>query len=494
MAGGGRLNIPLLSDTIVPSEQKSVSFRDPAGQLFRAGDRILRVIDKSACSTLEAFLASKAAAQFSKAGMFVQSRPLELDEARRVLSAARIDLLEREIETVLEHERILFPSFPYEWPPEMLAAAGNLTLDIAETLIEEGFGLKDATPYNVLFRGPRPVFVDILSAEPRDPNDPTWLPYAQFVRTFVLPLVAHRFCGVPLSAHTAGSRDGIEPEKVYRLLSFFARLRSPALTHVTLPTWLAKRTCSSNAAIYCKKSTRNPSQARFVLRSMFRTLRRSLKKAAGPQQVSRWTQYVESHSYSAQAFETKRIFVERALTDFPAPWVLDMGCNTGFYSVIAAKKRSCVVAIDSDPSVVGALWSKASHDGLDILPLVVDLARPSPATGWRNQECPSFLERCRGRFDAVLMLAFVHHLMATEGIPLSEIFRLGKDLTRNLLLVEYIDPADPMFKQLVRGREALFQNLTREAFEASGRRFFDIVRSQQLGTTRYLYVLAKKKL
>ena len=54
---------------------------------------------------------------------------------------------------VWEHERIPFPSFPYEWPPEMLEAAGSLTLDLAEAALEEGFGLKDATPYNVLFRG-----------------------------------------------------------------------------------------------------------------------------------------------------------------------------------------------------------------------------------------------------------------------------------------------------------------------------------------------------
>jgi hypothetical protein len=29
--------------------------------------------------------------------------------------------------------------------------------------LREGFGLKDATPYNVLFRGAQPVFVDLLS-------------------------------------------------------------------------------------------------------------------------------------------------------------------------------------------------------------------------------------------------------------------------------------------------------------------------------------------
>ena len=74
----------------------------------------------------------------------------------------------------------------------------RLTLRLALDLLPEGFGLKDATPYNVLFRGPDPVFVDALSIERRDAGDPTWLAYAQFVRTFVLPLVANRRFGLPL--------------------------------------------------------------------------------------------------------------------------------------------------------------------------------------------------------------------------------------------------------------------------------------------------------
>lgn len=73
----------------------------------------------------------------------------------------------------------------------MLEVAGHLTLDLAESLLDDGLGIKDATPYNILFRGAEPLFIDVLSIERRDPQDPLWLPYAQFVRTFLLPLVLH---------------------------------------------------------------------------------------------------------------------------------------------------------------------------------------------------------------------------------------------------------------------------------------------------------------
>ncbi len=476
------------------SEAFTGSFRDPSGQLFRLDRRVVRVVEKSVKPELMAFLSSRAAQKFDGDGGLVKSRWLDRDEAHSILAGlqGRVSFGRDNVE-VVEHERIPFPSFPYEWPAEMLRAAGNFTLDIAEALLDEGFGLKDATPYNILFRGCQPVFVDVSSAERREPNDPTWLPYAQFIRTFVLPLLANRLTGISPSTYLTGKRDGIEPEEVYRLLSVFNQFRPSTFTIVTLPVWLAKLHDSANETIYKRKLVRSASQARFVLRSMFRRLRKNLKTASGPErQGSIWIDYMESNTYSRSGFEAKRRFTEDALSEFRVKWLLDAGCNTGFFSVGAARMGISVVAIDTDPLVVASLWKMASRERLDILPLVVNLAQPSPPTGWRNQEYPSFLDRCRGAFDAVLMLALVHHLIATEGIPLFEIFRLAAEITRKLLVIEYVDPADQMFRCLARGRDYLFRNINRQAFEAAARAHFDILRFQQVGPTRFVYAMAKK--
>lgn len=148
---------------------------------------------------------------------------------------------------------------------------------------------------------------------------------------------------------------------------------------------------------------------------------------------------------------------------------------------------------DTDPVVVGRVWQRAAQEKLDILPLVASLSSPTPATGWRNRECPSFLERTRGRFDCVLMLAVIHHLLVTDRVPLSEILDLAAELTIDLCVVEFIDPDDSMFKRLVRGRDHLFSTLNQSAFEAACGRRFNIVRSQHVfGTKRWLYLLRKK--
>jgi hypothetical protein len=139
------------------------------------------------------------------------------------------------------------------------------------------------------------------------------------------------------------------------------------------------------------------------------------------------------------------------------------------------------------------VWRRARSEKLDILPLVVNLTRPTPGMGWRNRECSSFLERARGHFDAVLMLAVIHHMLVTERVPLRDILDLAAELTRDILIVEFIAPDDSMFRRLTRGREELHKNLTHELFESVCREQFDIVRVQHVeSSTRRLYLLRKR--
>jgi SAM-dependent methyltransferase len=398
-------------------------------------------------------------------------------------------------EVVFEHERITFPSFPYEWAPEMLYRAGRLTLDLAESALIEGFGLKDATPYNVLFRGPEPVFVDLLSFEPRDPRDPVWKPYAQFVRVFLLPLLANRYFGLELKQLFLASRDGLEPEEVYGLCGIMHKLRSPFLTLVSIPTWLASKSGKDQAKIYRERRLGSAGQARYVLDRLFKRLRSLLKKVEPrTDRRSEWIDYVSfNKNHAPDYLAEKQAFVEEALRKFKPRNVLDVGCNTGYFSRIAARGGAGVVAIDQDPATVGALWSEASASGLNILPLVVDLTRPSPSVGWRNGENPSFLARAQGTFDLVLMLAVIHHMLVSERVPLNEILSLAVDLTTDLLIVEFVAPDDPMFQRLTRGRDHLFKDLTNDAFRDACLQSFDVILCRRLaGANRWIYLLKKR--
>lgn len=457
------------------------SFRDPAGTLHRFPDRILRSVEPAAAKDLEDFLATPAARDAIEDGQLVRSVPVPPSEFPE-LGASHL----------WEHERISFPSFPYEWPPEMLHAAGSLTLDLAEAALAEGFGLKDATPYNILFRGGRPVFVDVLSFERRDPLDSTWMAYGQFVRTFLLPLMANRYFGLPLDRILMGQRDGIEPETLYRWSGFWRRLTPPFLGLVTLPKWMGG---SGVTPAYRSKPAASPEQARFVLGGLLRSCRRQLNSLA-PAVIkdSTWSGYLDRKSlYSPAQLEQKEAFVREALDMARPGTVLDVGANEGRFSALAARSGAEVVAIDLDPAVTGTVWRVCSRENLNVLPLVVDLTRPTPAVGWRNQECPSFLDRAREGFDLVLMLAVVHHMLVTERIPLEELLAVADELSREYVVIEFVAPPDEMFQRIVRGRDELYSHVSPAWFEAAALSRFELVRSTRIdGLNRWLYLFRRR--
>jgi hypothetical protein len=125
------------------------------------------------------------------------------------------------------------------------------------------------------------------------------------------------------------------------------------------------------------------------------------------------------------------------------------------------------------------------------LPLVADVARPTPALGWRNAESASLLERTRGRFDCVMMLGVIHHLLLAEQIPLDEIVRLTAELTTRWAIVEWVPPSDPRFVDLCRGRDALYSHLNERAFLNSFSRAFSPGLRKQLSNGRVLFFLVR---
>jgi hypothetical protein len=213
------------------------SFRDPAGCCCSFQNRVLRRVAAPAVPEFEAFLQTGGTRRLIAEKKLISTRRLDERETSILREASELKnfFAAASSAAVYEHERIAFPSYAHEWPPEMLWDAGRLTLELAQAAGADGFGLKDATPHNLLFRGSEPVFVDALSFERRQPGDPLWLPEAQFARTFLLPLMANRRWGLPLAEIFTSRRDGLEPEDVYRWCGPLEKFQPRLLSLVSIP-------------------------------------------------------------------------------------------------------------------------------------------------------------------------------------------------------------------------------------------------------------------
>jgi SAM-dependent methyltransferase len=452
------------------------TFRDPAGSIEIRADGAYRSIRAPFDAEILEFLALPLASK-----LVAQERLI----ASKVVSQKDAEML------VLWHPRVSFQSFPWEWAPGLWLAAAELTLNLCSDLVQEGWLLKDATPLNVLFQGTKPIFVDVLSIERMDPHQPIWLAYGQFVRTFLLPMLAYSRLGWPLQASLT-RRDGYEPEDIYAALSWPGRLRQPALSAVTLPALLASNK-KMQAGSVASRAVKEPDLAKHILLKTLKGLLQQMRKVTPAHRSSTWSDYAETAvHYSDDDHTRKRGFVTKALAASWPVHVLDVGCNTGVYSNLAADAGAEVVSIDTDLQAVDRLCASLRSSGKNILPLCVDLAHPTPAAGWENRESASFLSRCAGHFDTVMMLAVLHHLLLRNQIPMDRIAGLCSGLTTQHLILEWVPPSDPKFQELLRGRESIYTHITEAAFREAFAEHFTTIDELTLANGRIMLHLRKK--
>jgi SAM-dependent methyltransferase len=474
-------------------EQHSASsqrtFRDPAGSIEIRPDGAFRHVNPAYASEILAFLSLPIATRLVASGQLISTEVLTPFAAEATKQKDSQTLL-------LQHPRVSFVSYPWEWAPALWLSAAELTLNLCSDLLKDGWILKDATPLNVLFQGVQPVFVDVLSIERADLKQPIWLAYGQFIRTFLLPMLAHARLGWPLQVALT-RRDGFEPEEIYAALSWTQRLRQPALSSVTLPMLLSRRTTEAAAAepgtAPVSRTMSDPEIARQVLLRTLSGLRSGMRRVTPSHRDSTWSNYVNTAKhYTSEDHAEKRAFVSAALATAQPSRVLDVGCNTGVYSLLAADAGAEVVSIDTDLQAVDRLSTTLKGSGKNILPLCVDLARPTPSAGWENRENASFLSRATGHFDTVMMLAVLHHLLLQSQIPLAHIAELCNKLTTRNLILEWVPPQDSKFKQLLRGRGDLYTHLTETAFRQAFATHFTILREVTLSNHRILFHFTKR--
>lgn len=457
------------------------TFRDPAGQLRLVGSHALRRISPAAVAETRAFLTSPLRTSLERSGDLV---------ATEIASSGAHPWI-RAGELWLQHPRIAPISYPWEWTPAQWVAAAELTLRIAAGAIDAGWTLKDATPLNIVFAGSRPILVDVLSLERRDPHSAVWLAYGQFVRTFLLPLAAAKYLRWPLE-NTLFHRDGYEPRIMYAALYPWQRVYPHLFDVVTLATLFEGSGGKTREGRSSIEHVDDTGLAKHLLLRRIARLGKQIRRAAPSRGRSRWSDYPRSAlHYSAADVEGKKQFVQRALDRLRPGHVLDIGANTGTYSLLAAEAGARVVALDSDAAAVRSLWESARRNNIPVTAIVGNIARPTPAAGWRNREHLSLLDRLTGDFDLVLMLAVIHHFILREQLPLEHIAWLCSTLTRRGLVLEWVPPSDPMYREWLRGRGHLYGMLSEDDLLRAFAPFFHVTERNALGNGRVLFLFER---
>ncbi len=389
---------------------------------------------------------------------------------------------------VLRHDRIDVLSYPYEWSFEMLRDAALLQLALTRAALADRLITKDASAYNVQFVGTKPVFIDVGSFERLRGGEP-WPGYRQFCELFLNPLLVQALRDVPFQQLLRGSINGISPHVAAQLLRGEGRLNKGVLMHVKLHARAERRYADADRDRDVMAELERAGFGPPIIDAQLKGLEKTVAGMSWGRQASTWSDYSDRSHYGTPDLHAKERFVARAIEARSVGQVLDLGANDGHFSRLAlgVGARS-VVAVDGDDLVVDRLYRDLRREGeRRILPLVVDLADPSPGLGWRSRERLPFVDRVRP--DVVLCLAVVHHLALSNTVPLSAIVDFLADFGADVV-VEFPHHDDVMAARLLaRKRTGVFDGYRREHWEQAVAERFSIVESETLpGGTRTLYL------
>jgi len=469
----------------LPGGRLAASFRDPDGYVFQHADRVFRALGPQFVPLLREIEQTGLLAGLVQDGQLVATHRVTDPTLRKALLPGHPHAAE-----FVEHERLAPITYPYEWSMSMLADAGVLTLDLQLRLLESGLSLKDATAYNIQFRDGRPVFIDLTSME-RPARLDLWKALGQFNQMFTFPLLLSRERGWDLRSYFLGSLGGRTLEQVARGFGAIARWRPSLLLDLTLPLLLGRRVERKDPASENGASPRGPGRPDGQRANLGRLKHKIRKLAERYRPSGVWADYSSTCTYDAAASQAKRERIRAYLERSRPQLVLDLGCNTGEYSYLAAGAGARVVAVDQDHDAVEMLYRRLRSAPASITPMVADLSNPSPGVGFRNAERDALFQRIES--DLVLALALLHHLLVSANLSLEASRDLLHDLTRDHLVLEFVPPEDPMFRRLLRFRSEDFGWLTLERCRAVlGERFSLIEEHPVPGTGRTLLFLRKR--
>ena len=463
---------------MVPAARDGGSFRDPSGHVYEFDNRILRTISEGARGSYESARDSGVLKDLVDSGYLVASSELGRDDQPDAVPAAAY---------VVEHPRIPFISYPYEWSFGELKAAALHHLDMQIDLFKRGFVLSDATAYNVQFVGPNPVFIDLLSVRPYREGE-FWYGHRQFCEQFLNPLLLRSVLGVTHNHWFRGSLEGIQTLHLAKMIPLKKRLSWNMFSQVTMPARLEQR--ALNAPQASVEKVRSGKKLSKVAYNGFLTQLRNWIARLHPADTGKtvWGDYATSHTYSDAEATAKSQAIREFAADVKPGTLIDLGCNSGDYSVAALEGGAkYVIGFDFDHRAVDLAFSRAQEQKLNFLPLWLDAANPSPNQGWWQAERRGFAERAKA--DGLIALAFEHHLAIGRNVPLADVVDWLISLAP-VGIIEFVPKNDSTVQQMLALREDIFPDYTEEAFENAIRSKAKIIAKMPIsksGRTLYRY-------
>lgn len=460
---------------------------DDVGKVFIGKTKVLRAINNKYISHIKELFDS---------GLLYELQEKELFP-KTYVSNQKID----GFELVIEHEKIDVVTYPYEWSPEMLRSAGNCILDVNEIANKYGYELKDAHPFNIIFKYNKPMFVDLGSFIKRRSKN-GFLAYQEFHDYFIetLRLVENGFFSIFKHIFNYSNINSDELTRINNISSNIATkiLPSELLKKIKkiFKIYIASQ-CYDEFLINEKineklKNGLLRKLASFMLTSDFLPLKiksvDQVRKELNNIKLNintEWGNYSEESGYYDKNMNivlSERLkWVVEKISNLGVNTVIELAGNQGVLSRYISRLPNIkhVICNDYDPVAIDKGFLNLRNDekvymvNFDFMGDIRELLSPERAI--------------RMKSDLVVALAVTHHLVLSQKYSLDSIFNILKRYTNRYIIIEFM----PLGLWDGKNSPVVPEWYTVEWFENAMKRHFDIINKAQLEKNRICYVGCK---
>ena len=290
-----------------------------------------------------------------------------------------------------------------------------------------------------------------------------WNGHNQFCQQFLNPLIITSRKNIFHNNWYRGNIEGISNIDTCKVLNIFQKLHPTILLNIVLPAYFENKNKNKNIdeLKLLKNNKKNFNKNSYLW--MLKNLKKFISKIKKSNEKTFWKDYDTDNTYSNEQFEIKKEIVTNFIKKNKLKILCDLGCNTGEYSEISIN-NGCnqVIGFDYDQGALIKSYLRAKRKNLDFLPLYLDATNPSSNIGWKQTERFGLLERCD--FDAMIALAFEHHLAIAKNIPLKDLIEWFISIAPKGL-IEFVPKEDETVKIMLKFRKDIFPDYTEENFQ-----------------------------
>lgn len=455
------------------SKRNTSSFRDPSGYVFMEDNSVKRVINPIYFEQFKAL---------TDTGFY-----RTLFEKKYLIPHETSS--ENQEQITIEAQKIPFVSYPYEWSFLQYKYAALLTLKIQKLSLENNFTLKDASAFNITFYEGKPIFIDTLSFDFYQKNNP-WLAYKQFIMHFLGPLVLAKYFGQDHLKTLSHQLEGISLQKLSKLLPLKSFFSPTILTNIHLLAKYDKKYESDKKTV--NNNLSKASQIKLLDGLYDYILNLSVNEN------TEWDHYYNQINYNDVAYQFKKEFVKDWFLSIKGKSLIDIGGNDGTFSRELKDVANLIIVADVDPNAVEQNYKQIiKNKENNILPIVADVLNPASNYGFNNQERFSFIDRVKdSNLDGCLALAVIHHITLSGNIPFSLSAQFFSKMAPNLL-IEFPTRADSWVQFLLDSKREFknhFDFYNEENFEKEYAVYFEIIKKEKIASSaRVLYNLKRRQ-